>query len=245
MIRKGIFVLIVCAIMTAQALAVPTVKAYQYPGYYVPPGTGEITIVPSDWGWDPLQTYADSTKNIGQEPSFQTFCMELGEVITSNTAYEVVFSDRAIIGGVGPAGDPLSVGVAWLYHEFQSGILDGYDYDPNNNRGLRAFDLQNAIWWLEGDMLIDPNNVFSNAAVDQFGSAAAAMADNNGQYPVWVMNLWVEGHVGDFTWDPQTERYLYLIQDTLVCAPIPAPGAILLGGIGVGLVGWLRKRRTI
>jgi hypothetical protein len=230
--KRLILTIALIALIASPLLAGPTVKIYQQTGYSYGNG-GEFTAKPLNWSWDPLIYYDDSTKNIGNyDPSFQTFCLEKSETFSPGTEYDVLITDRAILGGVGPGGDPISIGTAWLYHEFQKETLDNYDFD-GGNRSTDAGILQETIWYLEGEVATLSDYTFYNLIPSALGNPFADNA-GPGRIPVEVMTLWVKGHAGDLG---------YCVQDHLVC--VPAPGAILLGGIGVGLVGWLRRRRTL
>ena len=215
-------------------------KTVSVPSGYGPDQTrsgGEMSMLPGGTdGWDPRPLYdSKALVTIDNEVYFQTFCLEVHESVLAPGTYEVILNDRAIEGGEGPGGsDPISIGTAYLYHEFQEGTLADYDYVNAGGVGSSPDLLQQAIWVLEDEnnpyttdvYTLTSNNIFL-AQVDAL--FADAQADNNGAYAVGVMNMY--GQSGQ------------LVQDMLVC--VPAPGAILLGSIGVGLVGWLRRRRTL
>ena len=72
------------------------------------------------------RTLADNPNGLAI-PSFQTFCVS-SVTFNAGTTYDVAFS------GITDQNYALTAGVAWLYSQFQWGILGGYDYTDKAGR---------------------------------------------------------------------------------------------------------------
>ena len=79
--------------------------------------------------------------------------MEEGETFNPGGEYEVALEQRRGLrkGGGNGSYDALSKGTAYLYSQFANGSLAGYIYGYGATRATAAGELQEAIWWLEGE----------------------------------------------------------------------------------------------
>jgi len=238
------------AVVAAVCLLASPAWANMYVKITVPFGTNPNPLVATvEKGLPAPNPTSDGTAILGRPvgASFKTFCLEETEYFSRGKTYRVDLSNQAVLGGStafgGPNPDPLDVRTAWLYEQFCKGLLAGAHgtYTYVNGQAASEQAVQKAIWYIEQETAA-PGGLAGQLVAD--AQAAVGTGDYTGT-SVQVMNLYYtaldgsrDGLTGKF--DPTTPDGTHLRQSMLVC--VPAPGAVLLGMFGLGLIGWVKRR---
>jgi hypothetical protein len=192
----------------------------------------------------------DGAGSIGDTPfvgqtGFETFCLE------DQVDFYVGQSYNYTIGyAIQQTNGSLTAGAAWLYEQFATGQLSGYDYSDDSAHLTDAGELQSTLWYLQGepaDPSVFPNDAsdpFTTLVENHFGGGAAGLAAaqatitsaSNDPYDVEVLEL---------------SNSSGIAQDQLIyTGPAHVPdSATTLGLLGISLVGLVSltflKRRPI
>jgi hypothetical protein len=249
-----------CALATNLFAGLTTTLNLSPSGYRDPNSVGgEFTAVVAG-GANYVGNYNSKATASGKNASgqtvtgFETFCVEMTADFQPGSTYNTTVSS-AIIQGPSQSM-AITVGTAYLYSQFAQGTLSGYNYTSGAGRELSADELQDAIWYLQGEITKTGNGMTSdslytfNSATDpfvalvdsKFGSDSASMvsdtASGNSNYGVLALNLTSTGQYGQTVYD----------QDQLVYCPVPEPatfaaGAMLLLPLGLSAVRSFQKKK--